>query len=76
MIEIEEDTVEKNASKVIKKFEICKKAEKNVDMKNKEVSQKCNLSDKFEIVLKGKKEHQRAVQDRVSQIFERRSQKD
>ena len=52
--DMEEESLERNALKVIKKDETCNKAAKRVMLIQKGVSQKMNLDDKFDAVFKGK----------------------
>ena len=55
--DMEEESLERNALKVIKKDETCNKAAKRVAQIQKGVSQKVNLDDKFDAVRKGKKDY-------------------
>ena len=74
--DMEEESLERNALKVIKKDETCNKAAKRVALIQRGVQQKVNLDDKFESVIKGKKDYMKEVQERQVRIHERRSTKD
>ena len=62
--DMEEESLERNALKVIKKDGTCSKAAKRVALIQKGVSQKVNLDDKFDAVRKGKKDYLNEVQER------------
>ena len=56
---MEEESLERNALKVIKKDETINKAYKRVETINKAVSDKMNLDDKFEANYKGKEDNKK-----------------
>ena len=65
---MEEESLERNALKVIKKDETCNKAAKRVALIQKGVQQKVNLDDKFDAVLKGKKDYMKEMIRNLTKI--------